>query len=321
MLLSACDTYFDLDMTDIKPVAVLYCFPQAGTDTTYIQLSQSIPLPDPGWPVDGIPGADITFTVNGEPREVRWADEELPSVPEYCYYAVGPIAEGDVVSIEARLGDLPPVSSTTVVPPAFPLVNLSTEIVKSSSDLLQFRITFRDDRSTDDYYGVRVVRRSTSIPIGSSYDESSIHWSEYPITFYYDINSDPLLFNRMGLDETFETEYYRLDDIYIWEDLLISGKDYTLTLNTYYYKPSDWETEWNGTKYRNEESYRITLYRLSREFYQYLKSYNDVMNNDLGQDGLAPLGTVLTNIRGGYGIAGACTIYQSPWIPNPVLPD
>ena len=51
--------------------------------------------------------------------------------------------------------------------------------------------------------------------------------------------------------------------------------------------------------------------------YKYLKSINDIDNNDLGEYGLAPIRSHYTNIENGIGLLGGCNIYETDWIENP----
>ena len=50
--------------------------------------------------------------------------------------------------------------------------------------------------------------------------------------------------------------------------------------------------------------------------YKYLKSINDIDNNDLGEYGLAPIHSHYTNIENGIGLLGGCSIYETDWIEN-----
>lgn len=91
---------------------------------------------------------------------------------------------------------------------------------------------------------------------------------------------------------------------------MLNGKSYTLHLGTYYRE--DYDHEYSKTfRY-----YKIYLYRFSEEMYKYLKSVNDINDNELGEYGLAPIRSHYTNIENGIGLLGGCSIYETDWIEN-----
>ena len=96
----------------------------------------------------------------------------------------------------------------------------------------------------------------------------------------------------------------------MWDDTMLNGKSYTLHLGTNYSEDS--VNEYNSTV----NFFKIYLYRFSEEMYKYLKSINDIDNNDLGEYGLAPIRSHYTNIENGIGLLGGCSIYETDWIEN-----
>ena len=80
-----------------------------------------------------------------------------------------------------------------------------------------------------------------------------------------------------------------------------------------YYSP-DYVSIWDGSNYKY--SYKVYLYKLSRELFCYLKSVNDVKNNDLGHKGLAPIRSHYSNVENGIGVVGGCRITETEWMDN-----
>ncbi len=64
-----CNSHFEIEGLQAEEKLVVYCMPTAGYDTTVIQLSKTVPLNSAGLPPEGIPDADIEFTVNGESQK------------------------------------------------------------------------------------------------------------------------------------------------------------------------------------------------------------------------------------------------------------
>lgn len=315
----SCTSEFDIDTVEAGPKAVVYCMPAAGCDTTVIQLSKTVPVTQTETPPAGIPGAEILFTVNGEPQPVMWAERKTGMVPRQCYYVVKSLKEGDRIDIAAQVGDLPTVSSSTTVPAPFPfdMVEVGTGSTETGP-MRQFKVTFTDDATTEDYYGVRVLKKS--IFRTGNYNKWQDEWTHYStesvVIEQVDCSGEPLLNNKVGLDATFDFDFNYYQDLYIWNDDGVAGRSYTLRLNV----PLTTDSIVDEDDYYMYDltEYKICLYRLSAEMYRFVKAFNDVNNNELGQNGLAPIRSHYSNIRDGFGIAGACNILETEWLANGV---
>ena len=67
-------------------------------------------------------------------------------------------------------------------------------------------------------------------------------------------------------------------------------------------------------KFIQQETYKVCLYSLSEEFYHYLKSMNEQVNNKLGESELAPVRPTYTNVENGFGLVGGCRMMQTEWM-------
>ena len=172
---------------------------------------------------------------------------------------------------------------------------------------LQFLITFQDNADTEDYYGIRVVRRC----IYTSTSDNEVTDIEYH-DIEFEVGDEPLLYNKSGLNSAFDFSNDFYQNLYIWSDERIRGKEYILRLKTYY--SPDYVSMWDGSNYKY--SYKVYLYKLSRELFCYLKSVNDVKNNDLGHKGLAPIRSHYSNVENGIGVVGGCRITETEWMDN-----
>lgn len=322
LALGSCTSHFDLGDIEAEQKLVVYCMPAAGCDTTIIQLSRTTPVQGIGVPPAGIPGAYIDFSVNGEKQTVRWADRQTGMVPEMCYYVVRPLKTGDRIDIVAESPGMPPVTSSSTVPEPFPLVDVALgRTTNEWGNMRQFKVTFRDDASTDDFYGIRIFDR-ISIYSGTL-DPDNHEWSysrsEYVDAVPLDVSGEPLLNNKVGLDATLDFDYFYYGNLFIWSDEKVSGKEYTLRVNTNY-RP-DYSDEDELSFSRTETTYKICLYRLSAEMYHFLKAVNDNENNELGQNGLAPIRSHYSNIENGFGFLGACNRCETGWLRNENTPE
>jgi hypothetical protein len=61
-------------------------------------------------------------------------------------------------------------------------------------------------------------------------------------------------------------------------------------------------------------SYQVQLFRITQAFYSYVKSLNDIQNNDFSNYGMSFIRPSFTNIQDGNGILGAYSYVQSKWL-------
>ncbi len=315
LIFQSCTSSFELGDVTAEEKLVLYCFPTADSDTTIIQLSKSIPVSEKGTPERGIPGAQILFTVNGEPKAVHWNESGTPGVPDLCYYVVTPLNSGDRIDIEASLNNLT-ASSQTIVPGQFQLDDMSLGIKPGIEKELLFKISFTDPGNSEDYYGIRVVQKSV---IEHGKRQADGQWEKQmqimTSTLAFDLTDEPLINNKVGLDATFDLDYDFYQGMYIWNDETIGGKSYTLHLTAPYLADIDVSDE--NMFQKVTIYYHVYLYRLSSDLYLFLKSLNDTKNNVLGQNGLAPIRSNYTNIINGFGVVGGCQLTIPEPLRNP----
>ena len=319
---ASCDSYFDIGDLATDSRLVLYCMPVAGCDTTVIQLSKSIPVGGVGLPTYGLPGAEVKFSVNGEEKQVLWNEEAKGVLPSLCYYSVAEIKADDRIEVSADFKGLPTVTSSTVVPQAFPMEKVELIRMPGEDSRMQVRVTFTDPDGSDDFFGVKMVRQEVMQESADGVVTDIRFRSIVPCGFTFE--DEPVFNNKVGLDAALDFDYDYYDHLYIWSDSDIKGQRYTLRMDTHYLKPSDYSyTDWNGIIIEGKVYYRykIYLYRLSKESYSFLKSVNDIENNNIGSHGFAPVKVSYTNVSDGFGVVGGCQIIESPWLDNPLVDD
>ncbi|MCR5159880.1 MAG: DUF4249 domain-containing protein [Prevotella sp.] len=269
------------------------------------------------------------------------------------YYVTGAHQPGDVVELSITAPGYEPVSATTVVAQPVPieLNSVSEAEVYDTYDqdrrsVYQLSATFTDPAASADYYAVRVrCKHYHGTAIGDlrpdcpdydiwnfddgrhvewtmederSYENVLLGWGDvYDFHLALDsaytnpeilLMSEPLLQTLSPTDKDFgfDDDYYQ--NFYIFSDEKIQGQTYTLHLNlnrwhdqdiTYHYRPVQ---------------YQVQLYHLTPEFYRYVKSINDVDNNDLAEAGLSMVQPARSNVQGGIGIVGGYHMSQSNWM-------
>lgn len=318
-LCGSCTYSFEIDDFASTPKLVLYSFP-GNRDTTLIQVSRSMPVSAESIAETGLPSADICFYVNGEAKEVRRADGNSTSLPEGSYYVTGNFVPGDRVRITAEAPGLPPVVSETEIPNPVSIKNIRI-VAKQNADgsgnngkETQFQITFQDDGSETNYYGLKVERMDSSF---SQYDTFPPDYSCRVSEVFLYLDDEPLLHQAGALNDFFFDNYeeaYR-GSFCVFPDDKINGREYTLHLNTQY--------QWNyesapgaSHKYYHYIYYRITLFSLSRDYFLFVRQLIDQDNNELGNYGLSPIRHTYTNVHDGLGVTGGYVAYQSGWLDN-----
>ena len=306
-VLPSCTHEFSLNEVDAERKIVLFCMPSTLGDTTLIQVARSRVIHNQGTNTDSKPF--LVFRLNGEEKEIHYTEVFTGLLPARSYYVVEKLKENDKINMEVSYPNLPVAKSQTVIPQAFPLDK--SEVVLTDGEYgkkIQFRIAFTDSAEAEDYYGMRVIKKtSTAFFQPENSDSDTIKYTSVDLN----LDNEPLFSEKTGFDDIFDIskEYYR--NLYIWDDSKINGKSYTLKVDTYY------DAGYEDEEQKETIEFKIYLYKLSKEMYTYLKSLNRINNNDLGGYGLAPIRSHYTNVENGIGLLGGCNVYESEWISNP----
>ena len=290
-------------------------------------------------------------TVGWKERVYDNEQQEL-SVPAR-YYVTGSHQTGDRVEIQVSAEGYAPVSAQTVVGEAVPVVLNSIAETRvydpddeQSRNVYQLSATFTDPAQTKDYYAVRVrCKHYRGTAIGDLrpdyvnfdlYDDDEWRHVEWPMQTedhyegvcsgwgeVYDFHlqldslyshpevltmSEPLLQPLGGMDSNFgyDNDYYQY--FYIFSDEKIQGQTYTLHLNLNRWHDSD------ITFHFRPVHYQVELYHLTPEFYRYVRSINDVDNNELAEGGFAMIQPTFSNVCGGIGVVGGYGYSESRWM-------
>ncbi len=221
---------------------------------------------------------------------------------------------GKTYRLEVSNDGLQPVSCETTVPQTVEIVKIDTiteltvnEDSKNLSLMLKITLHFSDPAGKENYY--RLESSKTIGTIKNFY----LQFSWQPFT-----PSDTIIvrsyFNHSIelLDPVFKSEGQANEVIFgspdnrfsIFNDALIDGKDYGLTIYNYIsYSPYEHKA---GLEYGNFDLQKISLISLSKEYHDYLHSVN--YHSWYSDDFFSEPYPVLSNVRGGMGIFGSSNI-------------
>lgn len=283
-------------------------------DTTVIYLSSTIPMSsidDIGSAVVPVGDARVEVTIDGKPVHVAGLEYERKlSEREKFFLITDRISPGDRIELRAECPGLDPVSAGTAVPVLPPEFEFEAELLtmdledfleyddkhsgyrNSGSDAVRFRLTFKDDPETEDYYAVRLNKHNPAY--GTSLSG-------------FLLKSD----NFLSVYETERLYLFTLEDIF---SRSVSGlySDRCMTCFS--------DAEFNGMKVTKEymmhhipkyyDHYNIQLFKLSEEMYRAAESVWFLYMNDLAYFGQATL-YPYTNVAGGTGCLGAATMRET----------
>ena len=277
------------------PKFVIYAFPSA-SDTISITISVTKPA---GHNTPALSHATISVTcqTNGKADVIMFADSSnVSGLPVLTYYAIGKHKTGDRVRVSVVPAshqdglDLTKAWGETQIPesPSIDSISMDT-IFHKEDDYTRFRVAFHKTHGVQ-YYAVRVK--------GMEYFESVDSVS--CVSEEIETSLEPLLNGLTDTELNFGTnnDFYHL--MYVFDSSQVTSQAVTLRLCVL------------GQPYTS--AYRVELFSLSPDFYQVLKSINDINNNDIGTHGLAFIQPTYTNISGGYGCVAGYGCVKSAWL-------
>ena len=306
LTLISCKDDFDIQKLQDHPRLVVYCFPTDG-DTTLVGVAKSLPVASVKGYIDALSrekvDAHIIYKVNGVEQTVkRIANEEEAQLFTRStnssvlsqlvgqYYVVGKQKAGDKISLQVSAPDFSSVSASTYIPEKVRVELGDVKLEMKSSDgynsitIDRIEAVFHDNPSSEDYYSVKLKLQTKEA------SKSQMLLTE----------NEPLLNNRTKLDDDFGMDNYEyFDNAYIFNDRTINGKTYTLHLdvhsNSYHYSSYGF-------------SYVVDLYKVTPDYYRFLKSINDAQSNSWADVGLMQVTPTYSNVKGGFGVVAGYNI-------------
>lgn len=285
---TSCQDRISIDQIEGENRLVVYAFPTTN-DTLTIKISASQPIHGE---VKQLAIKSVRCTTNGKDDKIIYASENKESGTTVAtYYAVGKHQSGDEINLAVSDVNLPEVTARTIIPTSVNIgqTRLDTTFYKGTR-YTQLRLSFTDSELST-FYAVRVAGRY--VPE----DESTKGKTEFA---ELETSAEPILnfYSNAELEFGSWNDYYH--NMYIFDDTSFTNKSAVLHLCTL-------QKSWI-------ECYKAQLFALSPEYYQMLKSLNEIKNNDIGAKGLSFMFSTYTNVRGGFGcVAGYC-MEETKWL-------
>lgn len=329
----------DLDLEHLRPdpKLVLNCVALAG-DTVKATVSRTWFFTEEK-PNVTIRDAEVKLFVNDVFREqMRWVEEGKADYNSRSFYSSSYIpSEGDRIRVEAGASGYKGVKAEAGVPSIGNALvdawidNKKDTVGPTVTYVMTYCIKVRDDAAADNYY---LLRLDQGYPIRN--EETMEYTGEYEwMPASGDFSSDPLFGSDLTImDKVFGNDWLSGYKGRVFSDELINGKEYTIKIEgssgseSLYPAPefpgnNGDEDNFPGTNNPDKDDpeteqpvppslLRVQLYALSRPYYLYLKALafqdDGSFSNMLVEGGLAEPIRVYSNIEGGVGILGACSL-------------
>ncbi len=327
LALCSCEERFELKGSAGKPRMYVECY--AGlSDTTFLSVYKAVP-------VNGKPSEASDFTVKAMSLSINGIPVHLDTLGDYTRpYTTAPIPAGSTLEFSLETEETAPVSASTVMPdkPAF---TVEQKIIETPGNFIRFRqfnLTFQKGLEEGEYYGI-AIRHKTIYEHPDSADTWDTTFTEPPITLGATPDASAQTARQveveiLGCPEDVSMAIFSADDFpygtvsaSIIDDFFIPDFDPTEFEGPE--EPSEGEEpgEDPGDEIPAESdetvvthSYQIMVFKLSEETYGYFGALNNQQSNFLAMLGLSSPNYAYTNVSGGYGILGAMTLTESPWL-------
>lgn len=293
LILSGCQDEMNLNKMSKENCLVVYCLPTT-SDTTRIYVSCSIPIIGESVKLESV---KISSCVNGQAQKVTFNGEvgsENRKQLEY-YFAKG-LQAGDKVEVHVEAENLSQVNAETVIPDSAICLGLHMSSLYSYGEPYdQIVLKVKNTPGTQDYFGIRVIG------LANTYDGDRDTVYQHSEVEEIETSTEPVLNNYTLGDLQFDESNSFWGNLYIFDNSsFLKEDDYTLHLNV------------RSSGYVS--AYRVELYHLTPEFYQFFKSLNDSQNNKMGNYGMSFVLPSFTNFINGAGVLGGYNVKSTNWI-------
>lgn len=248
----------------------------------------------------------------------------------WSFYTTERLFSGQKLSLKADVEGISSVTAETIVPEGFPEVRIVQEKEYSFKRLPNhvpqvdretvwtFHIDIDEDYADDQHFAVQVLRDSyvkwfgSDIPPESDRDHEN-GWTFYGMESIYGI---PVGDTFTSLDKDVIIEIND-EDFYIADNSGSGNVSFDVSVG--YEVSHRLSGSYIGDVMQNESwlfhRYKVFIYRLSEECYNSLMTAYVNDNPGLASEvGLSPGIRTYTNIKGGLGMFGAVSMYESEWM-------
>lgn len=322
LLCVSCKYSFDFKGLDGKGKIYVTCI-YRGADTTVFDIRTTVPITEAPARPEPLTGSRAVLTADGAEVELMRSDGTVPGIAEGSFYTLEKFAPGDVLEFSASVDGLDDVTAVTQVPGRFPEVTVRSGLGMYDpgdyGESLLLTADFKDDPSSEDFYGVIVTSRTV---YERNYDQSVEDdtfedYESYPYVILPPDTEDNSSRDRV-LNVTYDMRNSFTDSMsdiqmMLWDDTGFDGGMAHLELFLNY--DPDWYCPMQTGRLECRKKYRLMLFKVSPEIY-YAAKADYIYSHNSFKDFSSPA-FMYSNVIGGIGYFGAMNESYSEWVDNP----
>lgn len=303
LLLAAVSCEYDLN-TILPEDETGYIYMRAlsiSEDTTVIWLDPTVPVGKTGSP--GLDEVQLSLTADGKEVVLERKNGGSGSLKDGAWFTAENFEPGCRLEITASHPGFPVARSSTVVPDMFPECSVKAEVVPfnaedyvacssmhggnnyNHSQALHVFLTFEDDPSARDYYGIRIVRSN------GYFKQSQFYMDMDMADFSVNMHNHIMILNP---PDVFGPSAYRFNSIVAFSDADFNGQTVTKDYFVPYFED---DHQYNYT-------YHAELLKLSEGCWRNMEAEFNYSWGNLSYYGQAAI-YPYTNVIDGLGAFGA----------------
>lgn len=308
---------------DKEPKLFFQCLPGV-QDTTVLWLRSTFPVNN-GLEITEVRNPKFMLKVNGETVELEQNDGISSAFPSDAFFSTVPLKPGDRLEVYAEADGFDPISSSTVIPEMFSDLACEAKVVPCpnpdyytahlgrgasqgiSKEVTEFSVTFQDSPDVHDCYMAEVTEYAyyANQEGNNLYNVGSVAYilpkdkTGFLLQPY--VKTEAILAEHSSPWNTVNDFFFRSSRLAcIVDDSSFDGEMHTMKIQVNRMMSST-----------HELKYRLKLYRLTEEYFKYVKAWKIAENVDYAELPSSTPFMAYDNIDGGSGIFAGAQVFDS----------
>lgn len=308
---------------DKEPKLFFQCLPGV-QDTTVLWLRSTFPVNN-GLEITEVRNPKFMLKVNGETVELEQNDGISSAFPSDAFFSTVPLKPGDRLEVYAEADGFDPISSSTVIPEMFSDLACEAKVVPCpnpdyytahlgrgasqgiSKEVTEFSVTFQDSPDVHDCYMAEVTEYAyyANQEGNNLYNVGSVAYilpkdkTGFLLQPY--VKTEAILAEHSSPWNTVNDFFFRSSRLAcIVDDSSFDGEMHTMNIQVNRMMSST-----------HELKYRLKLYRLTEEYFKYVKAWKIAENVDYAELPSSTPFMAYDNIDGGSGIFAGAQVFDS----------
>lgn len=287
LFLTSCQDKINIEQINCENKLLVYSFP-TNKDTIPIIISPAISINKQPKEIKNI--AVSCFTDGKEDNIIFISNESVSSIPCYTYYAIGKHNIGNRIEISVKADNYTPAYGETTIPEE---TSIKTSIIDTifykGNQYTQIKLSINKQKHGY-YYATRIL-----------VEEGEEGFTKHKFQ-EIETSLEPLLNGYTNTDIKFGTWNNYYHQMYTFKENydIVNNDSLSLRLCV---QQRPWLRK-----------YQAQVFNITKDYYLFLKSLNDIENNEIGGYGLSLISSSYSNIKGGYGCIGGYTFSKTTWI-------